>query len=416
MPDQPDVISPTSDTLVWTRDFKLYITSRAVSLLGSAFTIVALPVMTYKLTHSAYWTSLVSVTEALPYLFISVIAGVTADRRNRLSIMIAAEASCGLLLLTIPLANILGALTAAQIVVIALLSRSVFVFFDAANFGELIRLVTDRGLPRANSIIYGGGSVIDVAGPIAAGVLLSVWSPILLVTYDALTFIVSTGLLLAVSRNGRSLHTPLAHLSFSTLVKDGMTFLWHKRTVRNMTLINALLCFSAGGYYAEVVVWADRSLHISRGDIRLGVLYGAFGVGAVGGSIASSALRSWLEVSTGRAALFLVAGVFGVGSFISPNWMVSAFGISIWAFCYKAIMISSITVRQLSTPSELQGRVNIVGRSMSLGIGWPLGAMSAGLIATYFGARASLIWCMLPLCVVGIFGLRDVGKRRSLAG
>jgi hypothetical protein len=416
MSAQTTVASPRSNALVWTRDFKLYITSRAISLVGSALTMVALPVIAYRLTHSAYWTALVSVTEALPYLLVSVVAGVAADRRSRLRIMIAAEASCGLLLLTIPVADMLGALTAAQIVLTALLSRSMFVFFDAANFGALIRLVTDRGLPRANSIIYGGGAVVDVTGPIAAGALLALQSPVLLVTYDAMTFLISAGLLLGVNRHGESQDRAVANLSFTTLVKDGMNFLWNKRTVRNMTFINALLCFSAGGYYAEVVVWADRSLRISRGDVRLGVLYGAFGVGAVAGSMASSALRAWLDVPTGRAALFLIAGIFGVGTFLSRNWITAACGISVWAFCYMAIMINTITVRQLSTPPELQGRVNIVGRSISLGIGWPLGAMSAGLIATYSGARASLIWCMLPLCVVGIYGLRHVRKWRPVAG
>jgi Transmembrane secretion effector len=311
------------------------------------------------------------------------------------------------------------ALTAVQIVLIALVSRSAFVFFDAANFGPLIQLVSGRGLPTANSVIYGSSSVIDVAGPIAAGALLALQSPVLLVAYDAATFIVSAGLLLSIGRNAESQHTAVAanaNLSFGTLVKDGMTFLWNKRTVRDMTLINALLCFSAGGFYAEVVVWADRSLHISRGDVRLGVLYGAFGVGAVAGSIASATLRSWLDAPMGRAALFLIAGVFGVAAFLSPNWIAAACGISVWALCYVAIMINTITVRQLATPTELQGRVNIVGRSISLGIGWPLGAVFAGLVATYSSARSSVIWCMVPLCVVGLYGLRHVRKLLPAAG
>jgi hypothetical protein len=105
MADQPAVVSPPSGPLVWNRSFKVYVASRVISLVGSALTMVALPVMMYRLTQSAYWTSLVSLTEALPYLLVSVIAGVVADRRTRLHIMMAAELSCGLLLLTIPLAD-----------------------------------------------------------------------------------------------------------------------------------------------------------------------------------------------------------------------------------------------------------------------------------------------------------------------
>jgi predicted MFS family arabinose efflux permease len=151
-------------------------------------------------------------------------------------------------------------------------------------------------------------------------------------------------------------------------------------------------------------------MHISRGNFRLGVLYGAFGVGAVLGSLASATMHKWLETPELRSALFLIAGASGAATFLSPTWIASAVGVSLWACCYIAIMISTITVRQLSTPAELQGRVNIVGRSISLGVGWPLGAGAAGLIATHWGARASLVACMIPLCAVGLYGLRHTKK------
>ena len=54
----PGVRLMTSESLWRDPDFVRYWASRAVSMLGSAITYVALPVLVYRLTGSATWTGL----------------------------------------------------------------------------------------------------------------------------------------------------------------------------------------------------------------------------------------------------------------------------------------------------------------------------------------------------------------------
>ena len=65
------------------RAFVLFWLARNVSLLGSTITTVVLPIMVFRLTGSAFATSLLATFEVLPYFLFGLVAGAIADRVNR---------------------------------------------------------------------------------------------------------------------------------------------------------------------------------------------------------------------------------------------------------------------------------------------------------------------------------------------
>jgi hypothetical protein len=56
---------------------------------------------------------------------------------------------------------------------------------------------------------------------------------------------------------------------------------------------------------------------------------------------------------------------------------------------------NGITVRQLLTPDELQGRVNTTGRMLAWG-GTPFGALAGGLTADAYGVRVAYLVLAVP--------------------
>ena len=84
--------------------FALFWGGRALSLLGSAITSVALPILVYRLTASALLTSLLATLEVLPYLLFGLFAGEIADHVNRRWLMVGSDVFNALLLASIPLA------------------------------------------------------------------------------------------------------------------------------------------------------------------------------------------------------------------------------------------------------------------------------------------------------------------------
>src|SRR6266498_1588148 len=121
--------------------FRRYWLARVISLLGSAVTYVALPVLVYQVTGSSLWTALVTVAEGAPYLCVGLLAGAVADRGDRRRLMVATDLASAAVLASIPVAYTAGALTAPHVLAAAFAAQTLFVFFDAANFGALPVLV-----------------------------------------------------------------------------------------------------------------------------------------------------------------------------------------------------------------------------------------------------------------------------------
>ncbi|MDT7790518.1 MAG: hypothetical protein QOF58_8937 [Pseudonocardiales bacterium] len=61
------------------------------------------------------------------------------------------------------------------------------------------------------------------------------------------------------------------------------------------------------------------------------------------------------------------------------------------------MIVNGLTARRLVTPDRLQGRVNLVGRVVTFGIGQPTGAPAGGVLADALPVRAALVITALPL-------------------
>ena len=74
----------------------------------------------------------------------------------------------------LPIAAALGRLTAAHVIVVGLVTMTVFVFWDAANFGAVPTLVGKDRIREANNAVWGATQVFDVPPLwVATGVLLA---------------------------------------------------------------------------------------------------------------------------------------------------------------------------------------------------------------------------------------------------
>lgn len=368
-----------------------------MSLTGSGVTFVAMPVLVYRTTHSPLWTSLVTVAEALPYLLLGLVAGALADRRDRRGVMVAADLTSAALLASVPAAYAAGALTAVHVVVVAFAAQSVFVFFDAANFGALPMLVGMDRLPAANALVFGWGTLAETAVPPAAGALLALVAPAPLLALDAASFVASAVLLRGLTPLWDAGRAGGTRGRLAGDVAEGLRFLWRQPVVRMMTALGAAQSFSGGAFVAELVVWADRVLGVRGGDVRLGVLFGSWGVG---GLLATALLpRATRRLGPAGVTLaFLPASAaVGVATCLTRDWRLASLGSLLWGTAYTTVVVNSITLRQQRTPEPLQSRVNTAGRMLSFGLGYPLGALAAGVAAQQAGPRAAIVACMAPL-------------------
>src|SRR5512140_2998503 len=114
-------------------DFLKLWTGQTISALGSHITGGGLPLLAViTLGASPFQMGLLNAIGSAPVLVFSLIAGVWVDRLRRRPILIAADLGRALLLLTIPLAAVLGRLGIWQIYIILALTGILNVLFNTA--------------------------------------------------------------------------------------------------------------------------------------------------------------------------------------------------------------------------------------------------------------------------------------------
>jgi len=372
-------------------DFRRYWTARAVSLTGSMVTYVVLPVLVYRMTGSGLWTALVAAGEALPYLCFGLVAGALADRADRKRLMVAADLASAAVLLTVPVAYVAGALTPAHVVAAGFGVQTLFVFFDAANFGALPALAGRARLATATSSVHAMTTVLDLSVPVAAGAVLAIVPPAPLLLLDVVSFVASAFLIKGIVRALSSDRTGAEPADRSGRwrrdIAEGLRFLVRHPVVRVQTMISVLSCVAFGILVGQLVPWADVVLDVPTDDGRLGLLYAAWGAGGlIASAVFPRLLRAVGEIHVMLGAMPLAA-VTGLVLASSRHWLVAVVSMALWATPVSVAILNAITLRTKVTPDRLQSRVNTTGRMLGFGLGTPVGALLGGLITHSYGPR-----------------------------
>jgi len=376
------------------RDFRRYLAARTLSISGSIVTLVALPVLVYRLSDSASLTAFVTLLEALPYALFGLFAGALADRWDRRRVMVTADVLDAALLLSVPLAHWLDMLTIAHLMAVAFAVPAVSVFFDGANFAALPTLVGRAQVAKANSVITSASTSVELVVPSLVGISLAVMHPSLLLGLDALSFLASAALIRAIARPLRAAERVQGPTTMRVVLADirvGLRFLVRHAGVRTMTVIGTLQCIVGGGFVALVVVWFDRTLDIGTQGWRFGVTWSSWSLGALAASLLLPRLLDRMQPARITLLALPCSAVLGVVTVSMTAWPLAAACLAAWSSAYTLVVINSISYRQVVTPDELLGRVNTAGRMLSWGMGWPMGAALAGVVAGQVGVRPTLV-------------------------
>ncbi|MCC3764631.1 MFS transporter [Glycomyces sp. TRM65418] len=392
--------------------FRRWYAARMTSLAGTAASGVAVPMLVWERTGSATATAAVSGLAVAPYLVFGLPAGAHADRVDRRRLMVGAEALAAALLATVPVAFLLGAGSTAHVLAVVAAAGSAFVWFDAAAFGALPQIVGKARLQQANSLIFATSTVVGIAAPALAAVLAALTSPAAVIGIDALTFAVSAFLLRRLALPGRAASRSA---SVRADIAEGLRFIWSEHRIRALTFAGFGIACSGGGALGLIVVHADELLDVD--DWRLGLLYSATAAGSLLGALLLRRLTSRLGYGRTSIAVYALelamilalatAGPGGLGLALLL-WVA-------WDFAHTAAVVNGITVRQLLTPDDLQGRVNTTGRMIAWG-GAPFGALAAGVLADRVGVQSAYLLLALPVAAgTAVLLASPVTRLRTIA-
>jgi MFS family permease len=366
---------PEPPPLGQNRDFRVLLTSQAVSALGDAVSFTALPLLVLALTGSGLMMGIVGALSMLPDLFFGMVAGALADRSDRKRMMFLADLGRALLTALIPLSVLLGGPTMAVILVVTAPMSVLRTLFLAGYTASVPILVGRDQLARANSIFEAVYSFGFIVGPAVAGFLAATIGPGMTLAIDAASFALSS---LALGLMRRDLRAPADRRQSSLVadIREGIEFIVHHPVLRSMILYWGLVSIALAPLVAALTVHVTRDL--GQDATILGLVLTAYGIGTVVGALLTA------RIGRRSVAPFLLGGTLTTGILLAVVSGVDQIPIllgaaAITGSAQSVVLVTYLTARSNLSPDALLGRVGSTARTISLGL-QPIGMLVGGVL------------------------------------
>lgn len=366
-----------------------------MSLAGSGIAQVVLPILVFQLSGSASLTALLLTIEAVPYLVFGLLSGAVADRVDRRRLMVGCDLVSAAAVASVPLAAVMGSLTLAHIYVAGLVSATCFVWFDSAEFGALPAIVGRKRIVAATSVLASSWELLRIVAPAAGGAMAAAFGAAPVLWLDALSYLASAAVLARIRRPFRTVTAEEVlpgriRRRLRADIGEGLRFIRGHPLIRPLTLLGFGASLTSGAIVGLLVVYGARQLSLGDDDARLGWLFSATGVGALGAALAIPRLaRRWSPPRITLVGLAVQVPLLG-GLASSTSLSASLALLVAWQAAASLVIINGITLRQQLTPDHLQGRVNVTARMIAWG-GHPIGAAIGGLVADHVSIRATYL-------------------------
>ncbi|WP_024877165.1 MFS transporter [Saccharomonospora piscinae] len=401
----------TGDTLWRHRDFRLFWAGDTASQFGTFVGRTLLPLLAATaLAATPLEMGLLTAAENAAFLLLGLPAGVWVDRLRRRPLMIGADLFRGLLLLSVPLAWWLDALTLAHLVVVAALVGVGTVFFDLSYQSYLPSLVGREKLLEGNAKLQVSQSVANVAGPGLGGTLAGlVGAAGAMVTVGA-SYLASACLLWRV-RAGEPPPPSHGTARLRAQVAEGLRFVFENPALRAVTLCTASGNLMGGMFTAVEILFLTRDVGLSAGAV--GWVLACHGVGGLLGAVTAG--RSVARLGLLRA-IWLVPLVTWPAQLLvpltAPGWRVGLAAAAFVAVGYGVVVynVAQVSYRQAVCPDRLLGRMNASVRFVVWGV-LPLGSLLGGVLGEWLGVRATVWLTAAGLALSGLWVLLSPLRR-----
>jgi hypothetical protein len=385
--------------LLWQRNFGLLWFGESISGVGSAMASVAVPLLAIAVLKAGpFAVSALTAAAFAPWLLIGLPAGAWVDRLPPRPVLIIADLAAGLLYGSLPVAAWLHVLTIAQIIVVELLAGVATVFFTLAYTVYLPVLVAADDLLEGNSKLSASSGVASISGRGLAGLAARAVGVATSLLFNAGSFLVSAGCLLAI--RVREPHADLTRTPRSTTLRaditEGLAFIWRDSLLRVLCIWPAVSNMAYGGVLAISVLFLVRVAHV--GTAEVGLLVAAGDAGGVFGALVARRIAT--AIGTART-LLLSALAAGLGGLLIPltgsGWRAVFFvvGSGVLTSAIVGGSIVLVSFRQTYTPADILGRTVASQRFVTFGVA-PVGALLAGALSTAFGIRPAL-WVLVAI-------------------
>jgi MFS family permease len=368
------------------RNYRLYFGGQGISLTGAWMQQVAMGWLVYRLTRSALHLGLVAFFAQFPVLFMSPLAGVLADRWDRMRIMLAAQVLAMGQALVLAALMFSGTIAPWHLLPLAFLLGVANALDAPARHSFIVQVVERReDLGNAialNSAMFNGARLV---GPPLAGILVGLAGEGICFLINGVSYLAVIFALLAMRFPARLRQRRL--LDFWPGLREGFAYTFRSRPIRRVIFLIAWVSLFGVSYVTLMPVFVSRIL--DGGPSSLGFLMGAAGCGALLGALALAARR---EAAGIERALVGGSALFGLGLIALSQARHFWQAMPLMLFVGLGMMVqmaSANTYLQHRVSDDMRARVMSIYIMFSMGT-MPIGSLIVGALASLVGVRLTV--------------------------
>ena len=325
----------------------------------------------------------------LPFLILSPVAGLVADRVPKLRLLQATNIAMAIPALILGLLAVTGLAEVWHVLVLAAILGTAAAFDAPARQAFVPELVGREDLPNAVGLNSASFNAARVVGPAVAGVMIaalgggaSATGWVMLI--NALTY--AAPVLALRSIDSSLLDTPVVRPREPKMIRDGVRYV---RSRPDLLLILAVVFFAGTfGLNFQMTSALMATQVFGKGATEFGLLGTFLAIGSLTGALLAArrqVIRQRMVV--GSAVAF---GVANIAAGLMPTYASYAAVTPLIGITALTMITSANAYIQINTDPGMRGRVVALYLMIFMG-GTPLGAPIVGWVGETFGARWTLI-------------------------
>ncbi|OUN42569.1 MFS transporter [Enorma massiliensis] len=373
-----------SQSRLLTPGFRAIVVAQVFSLLGIEILQFVLPLHLLNLTGSGTLYGGVVAAGFVPYIALSPMGGVIADRTRKRGVMAALDAVLAFIMLGYLACSGSQHLVGITVFVLMVAFAAQAIYHPCVQSALPLVVPTER-IPQATAVANQVSMITGIGGPVIGGMVFGFFGLAPIVVVAAVSFAVSSALVLAFVRipyeppvrTEGVLHTAAGD------IRDALHFL-RMRPVLWQIIAAATLINLFGSSFINIGTPYIVTESLGLSNQLMGIAQGALAVGGLlGGAFVVFMPERFTVKATPRLVGLAAAGIGAVAAvllvagepYVAFAGMLASY---LWVMvCCMAASILMTSYLQMETPDELTGKV--MGLAMMFGnLATPAGQMAYG--------------------------------------
>ncbi len=364
--------------------FRWLLASAWTTNIGDGVAMAAGPLLVASQTDDARLVALAGLLRGLPWLVVGLYAGAMADRLDRRTVVVTADAVRSVVLALLCVSIATGRISIAVVLVSVFALGVAEVFADSTSSTLTPMFVDKADLGIANSRMQAGFLTANqLIGPPVGALLFAagmVWPFVTQLVCAVLGVVL-------VSRIGstRAAMRESVDTHVGQDIAEGITWLWHHAAIRTLAIVILTFNITWGAAWSILVLWSLDRVHM--GEVGFGLLTTASALGGMLGTVGYGWLERRFDLAVLMKTCLLLEVVMHLALALTTiPWVALAIMFGFGAYAFVWFNVSQV-VRQRAVPTEFQGRVGSVYLIFVFG-GMVIGQGIGGVIAEQWGLAA----------------------------